>query len=85
MFKNMIVSDNKLYAADMVQIMKNEETRPASLAYISGYNEKSFELGMSFYNSYKSIRDAVCILAIRYICLMRKCKCYKTIKQYGYI
>ena len=37
----------------MVQIMKNEETRPASLAYISGYNEKSFELGMSFYNSGK--------------------------------
>lgn len=55
-----------LYWSFAIQVMENEDTKPASKFYISGYNKKAVELGMPLYNSDGNMLKLISILVIFY-------------------
>ncbi len=56
-----------LYWSVAIQVMKNEDTKPASKLYISGYNKKATELGMPLYNSDGDMLKLICVLTMLYL------------------
>jgi hypothetical protein len=56
-----------LYWSVVIQVMKNEDTKPASKLYVSGYNKKATELGMPLYNADGNMLKLISILTILYL------------------
>jgi len=64
MFNSIIFENQELYWPCVTQMMDYENIKPASMFYVTGYNDKAAELNTPLYNSFGILVKLVSILIV---------------------